>query len=271
MNDPWTQVAEAPAGTLHVSEPLPLPRLDDARELIAWLPSGDPPDDGWPLVVFHDGQNLFAEHAAIDETWRLGDSLGLLARDGRPVVAVGVPHGGERRRVELSPFRTDGRGVDYVADLVDSVLPAVRGTLPVSADRTATFLAGSSLGGLVSIYAAYAHPSVFGGCAALSPALAVGNEGVWDWLEGQPRPEARIYIDVGGMEVSEERARLLHTSSEHYSDRVRRLHRLLERHGFRDGVDLCYVEDADGRHHETAWARRIGPALEFVLAGGRPG
>ncbi len=41
---------------------------------------------------------------------------------------------------------------------------------------------------------------------------------------------------------------------------------LLQR-GYRDGVDVVYVEDADGWHNETTWARRLPGALRFLLAG----
>jgi enterochelin esterase-like enzyme len=263
----WQAVGDAGAGELYRSEPLSMPELGVKRRLVAWLPTGEPPRDGWPLVVFHDGQNLFDEHAAISPTWGLSATLSDLAARGLPAVVVGVPHGGDRRRHELSPFWEEGVGTAYTADLVVALLPAVRDSLPVTSEGASTFVAGSSLGGLISIYAVFAFPSVFGGCAVLSPAIGRYNEGAWGWLENRPKPEARVYVDVGWREIGRNRdLRRRHTSSAHYRARVRRLRRLLLASGFRDGVDLRYVEDPGGIHHETAWAGRIGPALEFLLA-----
>lgn len=263
----WRPLGAAGSGTLHETPPLAMPRLGVERVLIAWLPPGEPPPAGWPLVVFHDGQNLFDEHAAISPTWGLSGTLSGLASRGLPAVVVGVPHGGERRRNELSPFWEEGVGKAYTADVVESLLPAIRDSLPVTSDRASTFVAGSSLGGLMSIYAVFAVPSVFGGCAALSPAIGRYNEGAWAWLESRPPRNARLYVDVGWQEIRRNRdLRLRHASSAHYRVRVRRLRRVLQRLGFRDGVDLLYREDVGGTHHESAWARRIGPALEFLLA-----
>ena len=266
LGPPWRSLGAAGTGTLHETRPLAMPTLGVERQLVAWLPPGEPPRDGWPLVIFHDGQNLFDEHAAISPTWGLSGTLSDLAARGLPAAVVGVPHGGDRRRHELSPFWEEGVGTAYTEDLVEVLLSAVRDSLPVTSERASTFVAGSSLGGLISIYAVLAFPSVFGGLAALSPAIGRYNEGAWGWLETRPKPEARVYVDVGWREIGRNRdLRRRHTSSAHYRTRVRRLRRLLLSRGFRDGVDLRYVEDPGGIHHETAWARRIGPALELLV------
>src|SRR6185503_20069154 len=67
-------------------------------------------------------------------------------------------------------------------------------TLP---DRAHTGIAGSSLGGLISLYAYFRDPSVFGFAAALSPALWFANAAILDLVEKAPRVAGRIYLDVG--------------------------------------------------------------------------
>jgi hypothetical protein len=143
------------------------------------------------------------------------------------------------------------------------------------AERDATAILGSSMGGLVSLYASFRYPLVFGRAGAMSPSVWFGQGAVLEFIGGARTPHGRIYLDVG----MQEGAGALRD--------VRRLGRLLVRKGFsRDrrsrqprpahrGPDksarhegkprLRYVEQAGGRHSEADWARRLASALEFLL------
>jgi predicted alpha/beta superfamily hydrolase len=125
---------------------------------------------------------------------------------------------------------------------------------------------GSSMGGLVSLYAFFRHPAVFGRVGVMSPSLWFGRGAIVDFIGEARAGRGRIYLDVG----TAEGAGTLRD--------VRRLGRLLVRKGFRRqrarGLEgprvsapsaLRYLEDPGGRHTEAAWASRLEGALAFLL------
>ena len=128
-------------------------------------------------------------------------------------------------------------------------------TLP---DRAHTGIAGSSLGGLISLYAFFDQPDVFGFTAALSPALWFANAAIVHFAERVPRIGGRIYFDVG-----------LQEGGTHVA-LARRLRDTLLAKGYDAGRDMRFVEDRYGKHHESAWGRRFRKALPFLLKNGRP-
>ncbi len=140
-------------------------------------------------------------------------------------------------------------------------------------DRDSTAILGSSMGGLVSLYAYFRYPSVFGRAGVMSPSIWFGQGAILDFIQAARVPRGRVYLDVGTAE------------GERTLRDVRRLGRLLVRKGFRRkrrpgatsraGVwgerrsstasTLRYLEDAGARHTEAAWAWRLEGALVFLL------
>jgi predicted alpha/beta superfamily hydrolase len=114
-----------------------------------------------------------------------------------------------------------------------------------------TAIAGSSMGGLISLYAWFRRPDVFGHAAALSPSLWFGRERLFDFLAAATPPRGRLYLDVG----TEEGAQTLRDA--------RMLKRLLD--DTRMSERLGYREWSGDRHEEAAWSRRIGGAIEFLI------
>ena len=112
------------------------------------------------LLIFHDGQNLGA--------WEAIATVNALAAAGdiTPTVIVGIDHMGDRR------IREFGYGAaGYARFVVRDVVPYVRAHYPVSRDRAATWMAGSSMGGLVTLHTASLYPDVFGRLFVLSPSV----------------------------------------------------------------------------------------------------
>jgi len=251
------------------------------RDADAYLPpSYNAGRDRYPVVYMQDGQNLSDPDTAFAGTWELEATLEQLAARGIEAIVVGLHHSGDGRLADYSPFpdrRHGGGEADaYLDFVVDVVKPRIDRLFRTRHERETTAIAGSSMGGLVSLYAYFRYPSVFGRAAVLSPALWFGQGAVLDFIgEARMPPRGRLYLDVG-----------THEGIGTLRD-VRRLGRLLVRNGFaRDRRGrrarttihtadrrlrlagkprLQYVEDSGGRHTETAWARRLGPALEFLL------
>ena len=255
------------------------PQLRNRRSVDVYLPWSYPSGRRYPVVYMQDGQNLSDPSTAFAGTWDLDAVLDRLSAAGLETIVVGVHHAGEDRLAEYSPFpdrrHGGGDGDAYLEFLTTTLKPRIDRMFRSEPGREATAILGSSMGALVSLYAYFRFPSVFGRAAAMSPSIWFGQGAVLDFIEQARTPPGRLYVDVG-----------LHEGAGTLRD-AQRLGRLLMQKGFaRDrrarrprapyvGVDrrglhrgkprLRYIEDAGGRHNEAAWARRLSGALTFLL------
>src|SRR5207248_11162023 len=162
--------------TLGVRRRAGSPQLRNRRDLLIALPTGyQASTAAYPVVYMQDGQNLFDPAASFAGDWGLRATLADLARKGLEAIVVGIPHMGKRRPFEYSPFvdpvNGGGGGERYLAFVVETVKPLVDRAFRTLPDRGHTVIAGSSLGGLISLYALFRYPDCFGAAGVLSPAL----------------------------------------------------------------------------------------------------
>ena len=251
---------------------LPAPQLDTIRDLYIALP----PDyltsaRRYPVLYMHDGQNLFDAQTSYAGEWQADETLDLLGHEGQAAIIVGIANGETRRIDEYSPFHDQrvggGAGDAYLAFLVDTVKPFVDGALRTLPDREHTGILGSSMGGLISLYAFFARPQVFGFAGAMSPSLWFAGGALEHYIGTQPFQPGRLYLDAGTEEMPLSRAEqlLLRTSTAQRMQRFRSMQALLIDKGYTHGQLLTYLEEAGGQHHEAAWARRLPDALRFLL------
>jgi enterochelin esterase-like enzyme len=195
-----------------------------------------------------------------------------LSAGGLEAIVIGVPNQGEARMWEYNPF-AGGGGEAYLRFLVETVKPRVDEDFRTLPGPEHTTLAGSSMGGLISLYGMLTYPRVFGRCGAFSPAFWFGDFGLYRAIPERASGQGRIYLDVGGQEgatfgsLPEPWRTLVKDPDQAYLDGVRRLCDLLVQAGYRPDSSLMYVEEKDGLHNEKAWARRLPEALRFLLAG----
>jgi predicted alpha/beta superfamily hydrolase len=289
--DGWREYAEwrgAPGtvvGRLLVRPDVASPGLGNRRAIFALLPpslDGDPASLAagrrYPVVYMHDGQNLFDEEIAGYGEWCIDETMADLAREGIEAIVVGIPNaemarpiGAQQRPDEYSPYAGDGfvgNAEDYLSLIADVVKPLVDAAFPTDPGSEATAIAGSSLGGLASLYGLVARPDTFGLGGLVSPALSWGDGRPLREIAPalRPSPRRRIYLDVGGHEGAwEQSASRAEEISRRYVSDARALRETLLANGFVEGRDLRYVEAPDDRHHEAAWARRAPGMLRFLL------
>lgn len=242
------------------------PQLGNHRDILVYLPpSYMASQKRYPVLYMHDGQNLFDEATSYVGEWCVDETMDELAKEGLEALVVGIPNAGVRRLDEYSPFRDSehggGEGEAYLRFLIETVKPLVDRDFRTLPQREHTFVMGSSMGGLISLYAFFRHPHVFGGAGVMSPSLWFGDRKVFDYVEGAPFVPGRLYMDVGHREST-----LSDVSSRRYLADVRRMHRILLRKGYEEG-NYLYVEDRQGVHNEADWARRLPVALRFLLVG----
>ena len=204
-----------------------------------------------------DGQNLSDPAIAFcGNTWQLENTLEALTRTGVEAIVVGVHNTGASRIGEYSPFpdprHGGGRGERYLRFLEDTVKRRIDTRYRARKERGSTFIAGSSMGGLISLYAFFRRPSAFGGAAVMSPSIWFGGRQILQFVDDARYTSGRLYLDVG----TEEGAGTLRD--------VRALSRLLRAKGYgRD--DFTYIEATGHRHRENDWADRLPDALSFLL------
>ncbi|MET0397731.1 MAG: alpha/beta hydrolase-fold protein [Longimicrobiaceae bacterium] len=246
-------------GTVKVLHDFHSPQLDNRRDILVYLPpSYRTSERRYPVVYMHDGQNLFDEATSFGAEWGVDQTLEAGAEQGLEAIVVGIPNMGEARLDEYSPWRDDkyeagGSGDLYLDFLVHTLKPVVDADFRTLPEREHTGIAGSSMGGLISLYAFFRHPETFGFAGVMSPALWFAGRRVYDHVEQAPFVPGKLYLDVGTQEGSEE------------LQDVRRLRDILVRKGYEKGRNFLYVVEMGGAHNERAWARRLRKELHFLL------
>lgn len=216
----------------------------------------------FPVLYMFDGHNVFFdEHATYGKSWGMGEYLD---RTGTPLIVAAVECNRApdfSRLSEYSPYDFSserfgdikGRGGLTMDWLVNSFKPAVDRSYPTLPDRNHTFIAGSSMGGLMSLYAVCAFPDIFSRAAALSPSLGFGAGTLEKMVrESGIREDTVIYMDIGQAEMDWPGAA---------SDFRRFCGLLLEKH-----VLLTARVVPGGMHCEASWEKQIPffvPALLY--------
>lgn len=234
------------------------PELDNRRDILVQLPGSYPAGDRtYPVLYMHDGQNLFDPATSYAGDWRLGKVLAVAARRGLEAIVVGIPNMGAERLTEYSPFRNpgigSGAGDRYLDFLLQTLKPAIDQRFRTRPEPAATGIAGSSMGGLISLYGFFRSGGAFGLAGVLSPSLWFADEAIFGVVESAPYVTGRIYLDIGSLEGLE------------HVVRARRMRDLLRAKGYRIGGNLKWLESRSGRHDEASWGRRFARALPFLL------
>ena len=238
--------------------------LPDDRNVRVFLPPGyhDQPEQRYPVLYLHDGQNLFDPAAAFKqgEHWRVGETATALIEAARipPLIIVGVDNTGPRRLAEYTQThdrrRGGGEADAYGQLLVHELKPFVDRQYRTVPGASSTGLGGSSLGGLVSLYLGLKYPDVFSRLAVMSPSVWWDRRAILGNVRNaRPKPRLRIWVDIGTRE------------GRYHVDNARLLKAGLVRSGWTEGNDLHYDEVPGGTHSEGAWAARLDRVLEFLF------
>ena len=214
--------------------------------------------DAYPLLLLHDGQNLFAEGSTAPGggSWRVDRAVEALVASGRipPIVVAGIDHAGDGRIGEFAPTpagKLEGGGAtDYARMVVAELLPRLAADYHVRTDPGSVALGGSSMGGLVTLWMAILFPGFFGRLIVMSPSLWWDRRVVLRHLrKHELEPLPRMWLDAGRREG----AAVMRDTRE--------LHKLLRR---QSPTTIRYVEDPQGDHSEASWGRRLPDALEWT-------
>ncbi len=232
------------------------------RRLYIYTPKGyETSDERYPVLYMFDGHNVFYDsHATYGKSWGMKQYL---EKSKLPLILVAVECNpeGENRMNEYTPFDIvwkgkllfEARGQKTMDWFVNELKPRIDKEYRTLSDREHTLIAGSSMGGLMSLYAVVAHNDVFSGAGALSPSLWAGRGHEAELLKAHPLQwPTRIYMDMGTAETDGHITVLTGLF-----DAAKRLTRAGAT------VDARIVPDA--KHSEAYWEQRIPVFMEYLL------
>jgi predicted alpha/beta superfamily hydrolase len=237
-------------------------------DLNIWV--GVPRNKGpYKVLVMHDGQNLFKdEWASYNTAWKVDKALALCGLDDVLVVGIECPDGWRRVSV-YSPFIIDypevvehgvkgGEGGAYIKDIIETVMPYIEKNYPILKGPENTAMMGASMGGVISLYAGFEHPEIFGRIASLSGAYYVSIQAYLDYLKGPLKNvPTHFYLDVGDQEEG------LSTKTM-YVDVHQAIDQALEPYKHQMHYQSKIIEG--GVHNERAWEQRLPVILPFLWA-----
>lgn len=186
-----------------ISENFEMPQLGRQRRVWIYLPAGyDADKKQYPVIYMHDGQNLFDEYTSSYGEWGIDELMDKIPARQECII-VGIDHGGEYRIPEYDPYNSkygEGRGDDYVQFLMKELKPYIDTHYRTQSDAAHTTIAGSSMGGLISMYAALKYPEVFGNAGVFSPAFWIAPQIYDQAQQANVSKMSRFYFVCGDAE-----------------------------------------------------------------------
>ena len=234
---------------------------EQPRRLYVYLPRDYARSERrYPVLYMFDGHNVFYDsHATYGKSWGMKEYL---EKAKLPLILVAIECNPEgfRRLFEYSPWDFYGRGIGQVEGLgkvtmdwmTKTLKPEIDATYRTCSDRAHTMIAGSSMGGLMSIYAAVEYNAVFSRAAALSPSLWVDPKRMKEMIRSHPLEDpTRIYLDMGSGET--EGRQIVLTS-------VFETAKALTRAGAEVAADVI----PGALHREADWEKRIPAFFRYL-------
>lgn len=267
-------------------------KLVDTRNIDVWLPDGYSNKEKYAVLYMNDGQALYdAETTWNKQAWEVDEIAGKLIAEGKTqkFIVVGIWNNGPKRHPEYFPqkpfenltqiqkdtvtaqLQKAGRTKEtfqpysdlYLKFLVTELKPFIDENFSTKPDQKNTFIAGSSMGGLISMYAICEYPKVFGGAACLSThwpgTFTVVNNPIPDafvnYLNANlPNPkDHKIYFDYGDQ-----------TLDAMYKPLQKKVDIVMEAKGFTNKNWETKFFPGEN-HSEVAWAKRLDIPLLFLL------
>jgi predicted alpha/beta superfamily hydrolase len=181
-----------------------IPQLNRVRRIWIYLPPDyNASNSTYAVMYMHDGQNLFDDSTSFAGEWGVDELMDSISTKKKEMIVVGIDNGAKRIN-EYCPYDMErfgkGEGDQYLEFLVRTLKPYIDKHYRTKKDKQDTYIAGSSMGGLISMYAVLKYPKVFGGAGVFSPAFWVGPQ-IFDDIEKMGKQvNSRIYFYCGGQE-----------------------------------------------------------------------
>ncbi|MCL3779872.1 alpha/beta hydrolase [Prolixibacteraceae bacterium JC049] len=264
-----------------------------ARNIDVWLPEGYSAEQKYAVVYMHDGQMLYDANSTWNkQEWGVDETMSALMKKGtiQPCIVVGVFNSSTTRHPDYFPqkpfeslakevkdsllnkaqrhgqaslFSVNVQSDNYLKFLVEELKPFIDGKYSTRTDRENTFVMGSSMGGLISMYAICEYPEVFGGAACLSthwPGTFTNENNpipaaFFSYMKGHlPSPGThKIYFDFGTA-----------TLDAMYEEHQTKVDEIMKAKGFTSKNWMTRKFEGEN-HSENAWKKRLHIPVKFLL------
>jgi predicted alpha/beta superfamily hydrolase len=232
-----------------------IPQLDRTRRIWVYLPKGYATSSKiYPVLYMHDGQNLFNEQTAPFGEWGVDEALDTLQQKlGKECIVVGIDNSRYRLR-EYNPYDdargNKGEGAAYMEFIVNTLKPFIDTKYRTKKGPENTFIAGSSMGGLISFYAMLQYPKVFGAGGIFSPSFWIAPQLFNDAEKFSTTGSPRFYMYAGKMEppsmvTDNEKMTAILQKKQQYSIRL--------------------VTDPLGKHNEKSWRQEFASFYAWLM------
>ena len=238
-----------------------MPQLDRHRRIWLYFPKDyETSTKSYPVIYMHDGQNLFDAATSFSGEWEVDETMNALFNDAHSTaIVVGIDNGGAERINELTPWKNPqyggGDGDLYVKFIVETLKPYIDANYRTISDRENTAIWGSSLGGLISLYAAIEYDSIFGIAGVFSPSLWFSDSIYTIAAQQNKKYSSKIFFLAGGNEGSgtlpQECQNMINT---------------LKANAYED-TELILKTVASGEHNEAFWREEFSEAYLWLFEG----
>ncbi len=235
-----------------------IPQLKRKRRIWIYLP----PDyasskKNYPVLYMHDGQNLFDNATSYAGEWGVDEYLDSISKSGKKeVIVVGIDNGLSKRMSEYNPWEFEnfgkGEGDKYVDFLVQTLKPFIDKKYRTLKNKPNTYIAGSSMGGLISLYAVLKFPQVFGGAGIFSPAFWTASGIDSMVIAGVENVNSRLFFYAGEKEGD---------------SMIPDMERIEKEIKERSKSPIKEIIGKDEHHSETAWRKYFPDFYEWVIEG----
>lgn len=255
----------------------------DSRNVEVWIPNGYSANSktGYKVLYIHDGQNVFNDKTAYGNVeWGIDETLDSLIANNlvAPTIVVAIWNNGQKRFPEYMPqipgdftstrqakaILKENFGVTellsnrYLQFIVEELKPFIDSTYNTSPLKEDTAIMGSSMGGLISLYAISSYPEVFGAAGCVSthwPVPLIGQAYIQSLASTLPDPEDhRIYFDYGTETLDAE-----------YEPYQKLVDEIMRNKGYEQGINWITRKFEGAAHNEESWKKRAHIPLVFLL------
>ena len=242
-----------------ISEKFEIPQLKTTRRIWIYLPKDyEISHKKYEVMYLQDAQNLFDDATSYAGEWQVDETLNkIFKKTGKSLIVVGIDNGGEKRIEELSPYKNakygGGNGDNYVKFIVETLKPFIDKNYRTKPQRKYTTIGGSSLGSLISVYAAVKYPETFGKVLAFSSAF---------WFNAK---ELNEFISSSKVNLKQQKYYFIQGKHED-EDMEEQTNRVIENLKSKNvkPKNIFLKIDEDGKHNEMYWRREFEGAVLWL-------
>ena len=242
-----------------ISEKFEIPQLKTTRRIWIYLPKDyETSHKKYKVMYLQDAQNLFDDATSYAGEWQVDETLNkIFEKTGKSLIVVGIDNGGEKRIEELSPYKNakygGGNGDNYVKFIVETLKPFIDKNYRTKPQRKFTTIGGSSLGSLISVYAAVKYPETFGKVLAFSSAF---------WFNAK---ELNEFISSSKVNLKQQKYYFIQGKHED-EDMEEQTNRVIENLKSKNvkPKNIFLKIDEDGKHNEMYWRREFEGAVLWL-------